>query len=476
MSVRFYRIYIIVLTCNLVTEDYSRPHVVPFGVAIPNVNFPPGTGRSGFSSYLGSVHEAGSQHHYLYIAVVTFAGGRIVKVPAGFTTFLPTPADLPPATPFVSNITFKEDNCNQGIDWPSMQLPVFRAQATLEGGNVVRQGHSSISLWHINQASDSFYLFSGDRVKGRVVIDRMTSGSSTVQSISASFRSERDDRWAKAQATSGGDTTTFTSGTCFPSSFEERSYSCHHSFIFRDDNGCGTRGILDPAFVSFPRVNTLNEEKPYLDFELNVGENMVRDFRTYYATYETYLQIELGILYAPDVGHCMFGEMDGEPLIDDTDDMDLVEEGLWDDGTPVGMAKRSQRLGPSNYLVAKIPITLLGAHHPAALPTSSAPIHYLTPGVASPLILTPPFPPIEHIKFPQSQPVIIHVPVDNIIQRLPLSASATEGVWNSIVDPNRNYYSMPYTGLLWRKKIEHADRTGPVAGEEGKERQVNFSI
>jgi len=443
------------LTCKFVTKDYSRPHVVPFAVAIPNVNFPPGTGRSGFSSHFGSMHDAESQHRYFYIAVITFASGRTVKVPAGYTTFLPTPADLPPATPFASNITFERDDCNQRIDCrSSRQFPIFGAQVTLEGGNVVRQG---------------------DTIRGRVIIDRMTSGSSTVQSISASFRSEQDYGWAKAQATLGGDTTAFASGSCFSAdhySFEESSYSCDHSFIFSGDNRCETRQILNTASVSTPRVNTLNEEKPYLDFELDVGKNIIQDFRTYYATYETYLEIQLGIPYAPDVERCMFDEMFKEPLVDEIDGIDLVEEGLWDERTPLGQAKRSSHcMTPRNYLVAKIPITLLGAQHPTALPSNSVPIHYLTPGVTSPLILAPPFPPLEHIEFPQSQPVITRVPVDKIIQRLPM-----EGLLDSPVDPSESYYSMPYAGLLWRKKTETAERSGLVANGEEKEHQIIFSV
>lgn len=128
--------------------DYSRPVVTPFLVAVPNVNFPPGQ-RSHGLWHTGEEEIAGSKHSYHYTAVITFANGKTISVPAGYTTFFPTHEALPPAKKIVTNVTFEElpkcrtwgqlDECASNAE-----STTFGAQVTLEGGNVVRAGATSV--------------------------------------------------------------------------------------------------------------------------------------------------------------------------------------------------------------------------------------------------------------------------------------------------------------------------------------------
>jgi len=123
---------------------------VPFVVATPNVNYPPGQTLFGSGAQLeNDLRKTGSTHAYRYTALVSFSGGRRVDIPVGYTTFLPTNAIPPIANAFSQNISFEPigdckrvrfDECTSDID-----KTVFGAQVTLEGGNVVRAGEHSRS-------------------------------------------------------------------------------------------------------------------------------------------------------------------------------------------------------------------------------------------------------------------------------------------------------------------------------------------
>lgn len=110
---------------------------------MPNVNYPPGQ-HAAPSSNCESMITDGA-HSYHYTAIVTFSSGRIVEVPAGYTTFVPTPASLSPATTFVSSVPFRDEDCDrEHNDCIFDQL--FAAEVTLESGNVVTQGMCCILL------------------------------------------------------------------------------------------------------------------------------------------------------------------------------------------------------------------------------------------------------------------------------------------------------------------------------------------
>jgi len=123
--------------------DYSQPVVVPFTVAVPNVNYPPGLHVS-YSSGSDTGLETYSKHAYRYTALVAFQSGYKVKIPAGYTTFDPVHDASLPTRAFSTNVTFEEeawrswdhyDNCTA-----DMEETIFGAQVTLDGGNVVRTG------------------------------------------------------------------------------------------------------------------------------------------------------------------------------------------------------------------------------------------------------------------------------------------------------------------------------------------------
>jgi hypothetical protein len=133
-----------IMTLNFY-EDYSQPVVVPFTVAVPNVNYPPVLdpnrhyGRGGDGGW-----ETESTHAYRYTALIVFKSGHKVEIPAGYTTFDPVHDASLPTRAFVSNVTFEEqtwgsrdhfDECTADI-----KKTIFGAQVTLEGGNVVRAG------------------------------------------------------------------------------------------------------------------------------------------------------------------------------------------------------------------------------------------------------------------------------------------------------------------------------------------------
>ena len=212
----------------------------------------------------------------------------------------------------------------------------------------------------------------------------------------------------------------------------------------------------------------MTEQKQYLDFEWKFSEDAIRNFDAYYATSVTSLDINLYVSYPPAEG-CVFGDEDKEPV----ENTNQYEEGLWDDSTPVGQSLkepdyRPKPLSPTQRLVAKIPITLIGAQR--LDPSGPPPIHYLTSGVASPVILTSPPSSYKDVVFPVSQPIITPEPTENTISRL-LSPPVGE-IRESIQvprDPSQDYFSGSYVGLLWKKKkmmAEHMARVVVPTAEE----------
>jgi hypothetical protein len=207
----------------------------------------------------------------------------------------------------------------------------------------------------------------------------------------------------------------------------------------------------------------LTEQKQYLDFELKVSDDAVRNFHTYYATSVASLVIDLSVPY-PLAHGCMSGSLDEEPV----EDTDQYEEGLWDDSTPVGQSLKRPDYTPTQRLVAKIPITLIGVQRSdSSLSSGSPPVHYLTPDVASPVILASPPSSYKDVVFPVSQPTVTPEPTENTVSRL--LSSSVSGIAESIPpDPSQDYFSGSYAGLLWKKKMmaEHMARVVVPAEED----------
>ena len=132
----------IITALNFYT-DYSQPVIVPFAVAVPNVNYPPALHLSGYS-FGNSGRETDCMHLYRYTALIAFKSGHKVEIPAGYTTFDPVhDAPLPPRA-FSTNVTFEEETQGSRDHFEGCtadtEKPIFGAQVTLEGGNVVRTG------------------------------------------------------------------------------------------------------------------------------------------------------------------------------------------------------------------------------------------------------------------------------------------------------------------------------------------------
>lgn len=126
----------------------------PFVIAVPNVKNPPAVDSNRFS-ISGKKRHTSAKHAYLYTAVVEFAGGLVVEVPAGYTTFH-LPASRVEATSTVANVTFDDRDCSLSQDLlrclPEDQRSKFSAQVFLDSGDAVEQGpnlfYSSAVLAH----------------------------------------------------------------------------------------------------------------------------------------------------------------------------------------------------------------------------------------------------------------------------------------------------------------------------------------
>ncbi|KAF8137942.1 hypothetical protein K438DRAFT_1996600 [Mycena galopus ATCC 62051] len=121
--------------------DLTHPTVTPFTVAVPNVNYPPGADRG---RIVRVARHAFGDLGYQYTAIATFADGRIIAVPAGYTTFVPTDLASPTMTPSSWNITFVNhcEGWTQDLDrcLPKDQRSEFVAEVKLEHGNIVQKG------------------------------------------------------------------------------------------------------------------------------------------------------------------------------------------------------------------------------------------------------------------------------------------------------------------------------------------------
>lgn len=282
-------------------------------------------------------------------------------------------------------------------------------------------------------------------MRGRIIVHPIKNGSTTAEHLYVSISSQREDLWAQTQAALGGNTNSFSPGSCFATDFQGQE-------ITTSSWGYGDLLSNDDRYKPLPHIGDceLRERSHYLEFEEYISEDIMRNFRAYYVTFETFLFINLEVAYPPKVRTSMFGDEVNCNMEEPIGDGDLYGEGLWDEYTSVDQPKEARAYQPTHVLSAKIPITLVGAQHSdAGSPASPPPAHYLTPGTPSPLILAG-SPPAD-IVFPVSQPVITPEPIENTTSRL-LSNGFMENMPGSC-DPTRDYFAGPYAGLLWKKKI-----------------------
>jgi len=289
-------------------------------------------------------------------------------------------------------------------------------------------------------------IFAGDTLKVRVDINHFINGSTTAKDISIWMQSERDNHWAKAQADSGGDVGTFLSDIYAPNDREISTSGCQDSHILGDQARCGR---LVRAWHPSHHSGILSEDKKYLEFELKVPEDAIRDFRTYYVSYKTSLIINLGVAYSPAVQRCVFGDAIEKRAVQDAKE---YEENMWGQfGSVSEPHKTRDHFTQTLQATQGIPIIVIGAQHPdAGHFLTPPPNHYLAPNITSPLILAAP---PQAVVFPLSQAVITPEQIENTTLRLMAPPSIFMGITSYFPD----YFSGTYVGLLWKKKIVSED-------------------
>ncbi|KAJ6581801.1 hypothetical protein B0H19DRAFT_1251967 [Mycena capillaripes] len=432
--------------------DLSQPIVTPFSVAVPAVNYPPAVNRYVYRRSPISRHTS-SDLGYRYIAAVTFTDGRTEDVLAGHTTFVPSPPASIKVAPISWNVTFMDFTCNREDDSPASKkhaeelercLPeakrsVFIAEITLEEGTVVQKSRP---------------------LKGRVTVRSISNGSTTMSNIYVHLVTQTTNQWAQNQAAAGGDVQFFnaTSGACQQSSghraLDPESINFAHVFRKKDDDWT----------VNFHHLSVngpLTPAQPYLDFEFEVPLDTPVDFALYYADIKNLLQFDLTVQYSSDAAKCIYPRSLMQPEDENVDDATRTEEGLWDTYTRVSVeVAQPARWGGSLSLRATVPVTVVGSTSPVP-----AAAHYLTPGVAAPVLRRG----AQHkipASFPVANPVFTAEALVNTSARLmqPGSTNRYQPFTNLTLhntkypDPTENYRGGSYAGVLWKKKVVAEER------------------
>jgi hypothetical protein len=194
---------------------------------------------------------------------------------------------------------------------------------------------------------------------------------------------------------------------------------------------------------------------------LKVSEDAVRNFHAYYVTSVTSLVINLHVPY-PLAQGCIFGGEDEERV----EDTNHSEEGLWDDCTPVSQSHKRPGYVQTQQLVAEIPIMLIGAQCSDSSSFSAPPpVHYLTCGVALPVIFASSPSSYKDVVFPVSQPIINPELTENTTSHfLSLSVSGMVRSMHDPLHPSRHYSPDLYVRILWEKKMmaEHMARDANI--------------
>ena len=116
---------------------------------MPHVQFPPGYQGSYISYDEARANITSSRHVYRYTALVTFSDGRLTKVPAGYTTFHPTPPALSAQLNSFANVTLSYDEISYDwlgaceSFWPAEdRAEVHTVRIDLAGGSIYHHGMS----------------------------------------------------------------------------------------------------------------------------------------------------------------------------------------------------------------------------------------------------------------------------------------------------------------------------------------------
>jgi hypothetical protein len=118
---------------------YSQPVIVPFTVAVPNANYPLAFNLLGYL-FSDSGRETHSVHLYCYTTLIALMSGHKVEIPTGYTTFDPVHDISLSMKAFSTNVMFEEPTWglqDHFQECTADKKPIWGAQVTLEGGNVV---------------------------------------------------------------------------------------------------------------------------------------------------------------------------------------------------------------------------------------------------------------------------------------------------------------------------------------------------
>ncbi|KAF7979331.1 hypothetical protein HWV62_42745 [Athelia sp. TMB] len=408
--------------------EYLRPLVVPFVVAMPHVQFPPGYKVSSvFYNDLQS-NVTSAKHVYRYTALVTFSNGRLTKVPAGYTTFHPTPPSASAQPKSFANVTLSYDERRDG--WLGACGSFWSAEDRAEEHTV-----------QIDLAGGSIYHH-GDMIRANVTFYDNTS---SISSLWASIGQERNQKWARARAEASG-SDAFSAGYRDEHNFGFdliSTSSCRYNYIFgTEDHRCSFRKD------DFKRLDTASFQ--VVGFHLKVDENVVPNFQMHYTDVESFIKITVDIPFPLAVQTCLNPQQDAPP----TSDAEQAEELMWDTYSPVGRSALYDLLTYEYQLSARIPITILPDGKFSTDTPSEPPRHYLDPeGTPSPVLLTAAPASLAEVAFPMAHPTISAKSVEEIAQRM-LDAPVRVSHFDEFsAGPADDYYAGSYAGVLWEKKV-----------------------
>lgn len=279
----------------------------------------------------------------------------------------------------------------------------------------------------------------------------LKSGEATAERVSLELVSQRDNHWARKQATEGGDATAFAPDGCSilniqPFEGEISTSSCRYCSATGSQDDCyADDGVYEGA---------LTEKSPFLDFKVKMGDIVGRDFNTSYVNYKTFLDIHLSVNIPSHIMRCLMKDEHTVPQ-----DFDQ-EDAMWDVDSPIGHPDEDLHHGPAYHLRARVPITVVGPQYAPASPSPNHPVHYLEPNVASPVLFKSPPSSIEDVAFPPSTPVTKLEAVE--ITRKRILEDYEDGG-----DHTERYGAGSYAGALWQKKLLMArgTRASVDAGE-----------
>ncbi|KAK7025118.1 hypothetical protein R3P38DRAFT_2952806 [Favolaschia claudopus] len=433
--------------------DLSEPIITPFTVAMPAVNYP-----AAISSNYRSLHDPVARYSfsdlsYQYLAIVQFVDGHSQDIPIGYTAFIPA-SETHVQSPFTWNLTFgekaqarynnpsqkqreeEEEKC-----LPKNQRSVFSAEVTLDTGKFAAQGQP---------------------LKGRVIVHQLKNGTTTLSDITVGVRSVAREHWAQQQDGDSSDSacSRSRSGQCHTSAvtrqllFETNLYST----VFAEDDNKEPQHLFPDSNARGP----ITSSEPHFSFEIQVPRATPMEFVSYYSSIQNLLELQLSVLYPPEVAKCMHPKLD---FLDKEEDPTTTEEGLWDTWTPVGKSAVSQtKFYRSLTLEAAVPITILSSD------SSEQPMaHYLSPDGALAPVLRSGWRMDMPALFPPAKPVIVVEGIANTTARLMQSGTTDPAQTmqrfmnmsrfrNEFPDPTKSYRSGSYVGVLWQKKIVAEER------------------